>query len=446
MSARGLILAAPASGAGKTVLTLAVARALTRRGLRVALAKSGPDYIDAGFHAAASGRPAINLDAWAMPADTIRALVRRAGCDSDLVLCEGAMGLFDGVLDAGPDGGRVDAGSTAELAALLGWPVVLALDLRGQGASAAAVARGFVAHRAGVTVAALIGNRVGSPRHAALVRAALAELPVPLLGLVPRDPRLALPERHLGLVPAGEHPSLPAFLDAAADLAAETIDLDALVALARPARAEGGEASPLPPPGRRVAIARDPAFAFAYDWMLAGWREAGSELVAFSPLADEAPDATADAVYLPGGYPELYAGRLAGNARFLDGLRQAAERGAAVYGECGGYMVLGAALIDAAGAAHRMAGLLPLVASFAERRLHLGYRRAATLAPSPLGGAGANFRGHEFHYATVVEEGEGAPLFALADAAGAALPPAGRVARHGRGLVAGSFLHLIAPA
>lgn len=442
MTTPGLILSAPASGAGKTVLTLAITRALQKRGLRVALAKSGPDYIDTAFHAAVTRRPAINLDAWAMPAAMIRALAADAGRDADIVLCEGAMGLFDGVLVDG----RADVGSTADLAALLGWPVVLALDVRGQGASAAALVRGFAGHRSDVHIAGVIGNHVASERHGALVRAALAELPgPPLLGLVARDARLTLPERHLGLVQAGEHPALQAFLDAAAARIEDAIDLDALVALARPARIRAGVASLLPPPGQRVAIARDQAFAFAYDWLLGGWRAKGCELAPFSPLADEAPDARADAVYLPGGYPELHAGRLAANAAFRDGLRAAAERGAQVYGECGGYMALGAALIDATGARHAMAGLLPLVSSFAERKLHLGYRSAAALAAFPFGGAGARFRGHEFHYATVVEEGAGAPLFALSDAAGAALPAAGRIARQGQGLVAGSFLHVIAP-
>ena len=186
-------------------------------------------------------------------------------------------------------------------------------------------------------------------------------------------------------------------------------------------------------------VARDTAFAFAYPWLLDGWRRAGAEVAFFSPLADEAPSEGADAVYLPGGYPELHAGRIAANGRFKAGLAAAAGRGAAVYGECGGYMVLGRALVDRDGARHPMAGLLPLTASFAERRLHLGYRGLTLKSGGPLGSAGAAFRGHEFHYATVVDEDRSTPLFEGADAAGRGLPHLGSAA----GNVVGSFAHIV---
>jgi cobyrinic acid a,c-diamide synthase len=195
----------------------------------------------------------------------------------------------------------------------------------------------------------------------------------------------------------------------------------------------------LPPLGQRIAVARDAAFVFAYPAVLDDWRRGGASLSFFSPLADETPDAGADAVYLPGGYPELHAGRLAGGRNFLTGLRAAADRGAAIYGECGGYMVLGEGLVDAAGTRHAMAGLLPLETSFATRRRHLGYRRARLLASGPLGAAGSEFRGHEFHYATILGEGDGAALFAASDADGAPLGAVGRA----RGKVQGSFLHLV---
>jgi cobyrinic acid a,c-diamide synthase len=194
-----------------------------------------------------------------------------------------------------------------------------------------------------------------------------------------------------------------------------------------------------PPPGQRIALADDAAFSFRYPHLLDGWRHAGAELAPFSPLDDAAPDPRADAIYLPGGYPELHAGRLAGNRRFLDGMRAAARRGVAIYGECGGYMVLGSALIDGEGATHAMADLLPLVTSFAERSLHLGYRAATVLADGPLGPAGTRFRGHEFHYAGIVEEGPGTKLFEASDAQGNNRTTVGQVA----GSVSGSFLHLI---
>jgi cobyrinic acid a,c-diamide synthase len=431
----GLILAAPASASGKTTLTLALLRHFRRSGKRIASAKAGPDYIDPAFHGAASGTPCLNLDAWAMRRETIAALVSLLEREAELVLCEGAMGLFDGAGSAG-------SGSTGDLAALTGWPVVLIVDVAGQAGSAAALLRGFMSHRPDVPVKGVIFNRVGGPRHAAVlentVRTALPELPI--LGHVPRLAELALPERHLGLVQASEHPDLDGFLDRAAELVSAALDLDLLQSLARPSiLAALPPAQPLPPLGQRIAVARDVAFAFAYPAMLAGWTSAGAELRFFSPLADEAPDGTADAVFLPGGYPELHAGKIAGSARFLQALRDAAERGAAIYGECGGYMVLGQGLVDASGERHAMAGLLPLETSFAERRRELGYRHARLAAAGPLGALGAAFRGHEFHYATIVDEGQGTPLFAATDADGATLGAAGRV----RGRVMGSFMHLV---
>jgi cobyrinic acid a,c-diamide synthase len=314
---------------------------------------------------------------------------------------------------------------------------VLVVDVAGQAGSAAALLRGFMSHRADVPVAGVVFNRVGGPRHAAMlensVHTALPDLRI--LGHVPRHAELALPERHLGLVQAAEHPDLPGFLDRAAELVSGAIDLDALLALARPSRiAALPAARPLAPLGQRIAVAR----AFAYPAMLEGWRQAGAELSLFSPLADEAPDADADAVFLPGGYPELHAGALAARRTFLRGLRRVAAD-AAIYGECGGYMVLGQGLVDAAGQRHAMAGLLPLETSFAERRRALGYRQAALAATGPLGAGGTDFRGHEFHYATILSEGAGAPLFTVADADGGALGAAGRI----EGRVMGSFLHLV---
>lgn len=435
----GLILAATASGAGKTTLTLGLLAALRRAGRRVAGAKAGPDYIDPAFHAAAAGRQAINLDCWAMRPATLGRLVETIERSADLVVCEGVMGLFDGI---GPSG----IGSTADLAAATGWPVVLVLDVRGQATSAAATLAGFARHRADVRVAGVIFNRVGGERHARLVgeavRTALPDMAI--LGAVPRDEALALPERHLGLVQAGEHADLARFLDRAADHVARHVDLDRVAVLARPARlAAGGSdraVGGFPPLGQRIAVARDTAFAFAYPALLDAWHGAGAALAPFSPLADEAPDAAADAVYLPGGYPELHAGRLAANRTFLDGLRGAAARGAVLFGECGGYMTLGRGLIDADGRRHEMAGLLPVETSFAQRRLHLGYREMTLVHDAgPLGAAGTRWRGHEFHYAAIVEEGAGAPLFHARSAEGRDLGPAGRVA----GRVQGSFLHLI---
>ena len=432
-SAAGLIVAAPASGSGKTVFTLGLLRHLANRGIAAASAKAGPDYIDPAFHTAASGRACLNLDPWAMAPATIAAVAARLAGGAEIIVCEGVMGLFDGA--------TARTGSTADLAARTGWPVVLIIDARAQAASAAAVLRGFATHRADVTVAAVVFNRVGSENHAAILREASAEhvAHVPVLGCLPRRDDLVLPERHLGLVQAGEHPELEAFLERAATHVGEHVDTEALTRLARPWAGAGGSAVPLPPLGQRIAVADDEAFAFCYPLVIDGWRAAGAEILPFSPLANTGPDASADAVYLPGGYPELSAGRLAANHGFLDGVRAAAKRGAVVFGECGGYMVLGRGLVDADGARHPMAGLLALETSFAKRQLHLGYRRATLDGDCGLGIAGTVLRGHEFHYATIMAEGPGAPLFRCTDAKARDRGAAGLR----DGTVMGSFVHLI---
>jgi len=430
----GLIVAAPSSGSGKTVVTLALLRALRDRGVAVGALKVGPDYIDPAFQAAAAGRPCYNVDPWAMRAETLDAVRARAAAGADLVLAEGVMGLFDGAADG--------SGSTADLAAAAGWPVVLVIDCRGQGATVSAVVQGLARHRADVHVAGVIFNRVGGPRHVRLIAAAMAAAcpDVAVLGYVRRDEGLALPSRHLGLVQAGEHPDLARFLDHAAATVAAAVDLDALQGLARAgSKRTGGTARPVPPIGQTIAVARDEAFGFAYPAVLEGWRDAGAALRCFSPLADAGPATDCDAVFLPGGYPELHAGRLAGNGRFLGALAAAARRGAFVYGECGGYMALGESLADAEGRRHAMAGLLPLQTSFAAPRLNLGYRQAALTQPSPLGRVGDRYRGHAFHYATVEKEGPGKALFGARDAAGVACGEAGLVSEN----VAGSFIHLI---
>ena len=428
--ASGLILAAPASGSGKTVLCAGLLAHFRRRGAAVRAFKAGPDYIDPGYHRLATGRDCVNLDPWGMRAETLARRLAALSAGADLVIGEGAMGLFDGARDG--------TGSTADLAARLGLPVVLAVDARGQGASVAALAEGFVNHRDDVAVEGVILNRVASAAHETLLRDALDARAIATLGAVPRADALSLPSRHLGLVQACE--SAEPWLEAAAAVVARSVDTDALAALARPLQADApAPGAAIPPLGQRVAVARDAAFGFCYEALLEDWRAAGAAVLPFSPLADEAPDASADAVYLPGGYPELHAGRIAGAGRFLAGLRAAAGRGAILFGECGGYMVLGRGLADADGCRHAMADLLPLETSFEERRLALGYRRARLAADGPLGKAGTAFCGHEFHYCRVVCEETDRPLFAASDATGAPLGHAGMTA----GTVSGSFIHLI---
>jgi cobyrinic acid a,c-diamide synthase len=432
--ARCLLISAPASGAGKTTLMLALARAYRDRGLVVQCFKSGPDYIDPAFHAAATGRMSVNLDSWAMPRETIDALTARGG-DADLVLAEGSMGLFDGVATAGQSG----TGASADLAAMMGWPVLLVLDPAGQAQTAAAVAAGLRDFRPGVRIAGVVLNRVASPRHEDLIRRAMDAAGIAVVGALPRHAPIKLPERHLGLVQAEELGRLNELIGEAARLVAERVNLDALLRLSECAWTPSAKsATRVKPPGQRIALARDAAFSFIYPHVIEGWRAAGAEIMPFSPLADEGPRESADVCWLPGGYPELHAGRLAANPRFRHALTAFAKT-RPVHGECGGYMVLGAGLIDKDGTRHEMLGLLGLETSFATRRMHLGYRLAKLAASMPGHESGAGLRGHEFHYATILSQPD-APLADVLDANGADVTETGS---H-RGRVSGTFFHLIA--
>ena len=436
----GLIISAPASGTGKTTLMLGLLSAFRAQGVTVQPFKSGPDYIDPAFHSAASGRASVNLDSWAMTGGRIAGLAGVAD-GADLVLAEGSMGLFDGVAVAGETG----SGASADIAALMGWPVVLVIDVSGQAQSAAAVAAGFAAYRQDVHVAGVVLNRVASPRHEALVRAGMEAAGITVFGALPRQASIALPERHLGLVQAEEQPQLAKFLTDVGAFVAAHVDLEALRAAAAGQSAASSQAACISPPGQRIAVARDAAFSFVYPHVLADWRRAGAEILPFSPLADDGPDASADACWLPGGYPELHAGTLAAAGGFRHGL-QAFAATRPVHGECGGYMAMGAGLVDAKGVRHEMMGLLGLVTSFSTRKMHLGYRVASLISPANGYGAGARLRGHEFHYATIVEQPD-APLAVVADATGANVAETGSVrALSGGGRATGTFFHLIAEA
>jgi cobyrinic acid a,c-diamide synthase len=440
VTARGLIISAPHSGAGKTTVTLAVLASLMRRGIAVRAAKAGPDYIDPAFHAAATRGASINLDSWAMPGSLLDALGAQAADGAEIFVIEGVMGLFDGA--AASPGRR---GATADLAAHFGLPVVLVLDVSRQAQSAAALVRGFAAHDPSVRIAGVILNRVGSERHRAVVAGAIAALGVPVLGAVPREAALALPERHLGLVQAGEHADLETLIERLGAMAERHLDLDGIMAASAPlafaadASQAASQASAVPPPGQRIALACDQAFSFSYPHLINAWQKAGAEIFRFSPLADEAPPENADSCWLPGGYPELHAGALGAARRFHVGLRRFAET-RPVHGECGGYMVLGESLEDAAGQCHRMTGLLGHATSFAKRSLHLGYRTARLLSDTILGRKGALVRGHEFHYASLTSAGGDEPFAELADAEGRLLGNAG--GRRGR--VTGAFFHAMA--
>lgn len=426
----GLLIAAPSSGSGKTTVTLGLMRALRDRGIAVAPGKAGPDYIDPAFHTAASGRACFNYDPWAMRPDLLRANAAMQSSGGEVLIVEAMMGLFDGAVDG--------TGSPADLASLLGLPVVLVVDCARMSQSVAALVRGYASHRDDVHVAGVILNKVGSDRHEMMLRNAVDTIGMPVLGVLRQDNALKLPERHLGLVQAGEHGTLDAFIAHAAAQVDLGCDLDVLLSLSRsrPAGQPVVQAVPLKPLGQKIAIARDIAFAFSYEHLLSGWRHAGAELTFFSPLANEAPADDADAVYLPGGYPELHAGVLSDAGQFKSGMASARDRGARIFGECGGYMMLGEGLVAADGKRYEMLGFLPLVTSFAARKRHLGYRRVTPLDANFFDGP---LMAHEFHYATILSEGAADRLFDTADAAGEPLGLAGLR----RGQVAGSFMHLI---
>lgn len=418
--AKGLILAAPSSGSGKTSLTFGVLAALRQAGVAAQGFKVGPDYIDPQFHALAAGRPCPNLDPWAMSPDRMRGLLAQS--EADVCIIEGVMGLFDGA--------RKGQGSTADLARMLGLPVVLVIDAKGMSGSVAALVHGFRTFDPTVNVAGVILNRVGSARHEAMLREALEPVDVPVLGVVPRLPELSWPSRHLGLTLPQELPDMPAQARSLARVITERFDLAGLQALARPLQGEGSaRVGGFFPPGAKVALAQDDAFRFAYPHWLSGSEQT------FSPLANERVPEDADFVFLPGGYPELHPQTLSQAEAFWDSLRDAAERGATVYGECGGYMVLGQAM-TVNGTRFAMAGLLPVSTHFNDGDARtLGYR--SLTAPEDFW-AGSALKGHEFH-ASRAECHAPPTLFEVTDSRQASMGLHG----HRNGNIVGSYIHVI---
>ena len=433
MLPNGILISAPSSGTGKTTVMLGLLRAFSDMGLRVQPFKSGPDYIDPAFHHAAARKASFNLDSWGMDEGLMNTIVAE-GEDADIAIAEGSMGLYDGVATKGASG----FGSSAETAVRFGWPVILVVDVSGQAQSAAATALGFMKYMPDLPFGGVILNRVASPRHERLARLGMDQAGIKVLGVLPRRGDLALPERHLGLIQAIEHPDLEQAISNYAGFLGEHVDLEAIRAVAQ------GRNAPkvgrlVRPPAQRIALARDAAFSFTYPHLLKAWRSEGAEILPFSPLNDDlVPDA--DLVWLPGGYPELHAGTLAGANRFLTSLRKHAAT-KPVHGECGGYMALGTTLIDKEGVAHKMAGLLGVVTSYEKRKFHLGYRQAVLQEAVLRYQRGSRLRGHEFHYSTILEEPD-APLAQVTDADGNLVSETGSL----RGHVSGTFFHMISEA
>jgi cobyrinic acid a,c-diamide synthase len=425
-----VVIAGTSSGAGKTSVACGVIGALRRRGLRVQGFKVGPDYIDPTYHALASGRPGRNLDAFLSGPGLIAPLVRHGGAGADVAVVEGVMGLFDGA------SGRGELASTGHVAKLLGAPVVLVVDAASMARSAAAIVHGYRTFDPAIDVAGVIFNKVGSDHHEELLREAVAPLGVRVLGALRRDDRVTAPERHLGLVPAGERESRAReALAALADAIERNAHLDGLLALAGGAPPMGGAAwsaeAAEPARGARIAIARGPAFSFHYEENLELLAAAGAELLPFDPLVDEELPADAGALVLAGGFPEVHAADLEANPRLRAAVAAFAASGRPVLAECGGLLFL---CRDIDG--REMCGVLPARARMVGR-LSLGYREATAAASTPWMDAGECVRGHEFHYSEVDPAHEASsPAWALE----------ARGRRRAEGFVAGavqaSYLHV----
>lgn len=436
------IVAAPASGSGKTTVTLALLAALKRRGIEVAPFKVGPDFIDPGHHAAACGCPSRNLDSWMCGTDGVQQTFARGCVGAGMAIVEGVMGLFDGA-----EGGN-DKGSTAEIAKLLNAPVLLVIDARGQARSVAALIKGFSEFDPDLHVAGVIFNRVASSRHAELLRAAhasVAGLP-PLLGMLPRDQQVALPERYLGLVTAETTPEHVVFYERLAEWFEAGVDVERLLNSChcrsglQPAMQDRGlKSAPAGIEKVRIAVARDEAFSFCYPENIDLLIEAGAEIEFFSPLKNGHLPEGISGIYLPGGYPEIYAEKLAANFSLLHEIRSVAHAGMPIYAECGGLIYLSGGVSGPAVAHYQpFVGLLPASARMLPQRKALGYRQVTFRFDTILGPAGTVARGHEFHYSEVEINGDLPCSYAVSRADGTLLEDEGYVFNN----VLASYVHL----
>jgi cobyrinic acid a,c-diamide synthase len=403
-STKGFIIAGPASGVGKTTVTLSLMAALRSRGLTVQPFKCGPDFIDGGHHARVCGRVSRNLDGWMLSAEANRQIFYRNAADADVCVVEGVMGLFDGV------DGKSEAGSSAEIAKWLQLPVILVVDASAMARSAAALIHGFESFDPALKVAGVIFNNAGGAAHyRMLTDAVTASANAVPVGYLPRDERIHIPERYLGLVTAGENLLPDSMLSLLGEVAESHIDLDQLLECAtsvlaptddRTERARDKSAGWI-----RVGLARDKAFCFYYEDNLAALRESGAEIVEFSPLEDSSLPAALDALYFGGGYPELFAKQLSGNRPMLASIKRAAEDGLPIYAECGGLMYLAIEIVTKEDASFPMAGVLPITVQMTDRLVNFGYTEVSFTSDCLIGPAGAKARGHSFHCSRIAEVG-----------------------------------------
>ena len=427
-----IVIAATQSGGGKTTLVTGLLAALRARGLRVQSFKVGPDYIDLGYHQLASGRTGHNLDTWLVPEARLTEIFARECADADIAVIEGVMGLYDG--------GRHGVSSTAAIAKALDAPVLLVIDAKSVGASAAATALGFRVYDPAVNLAGVLLNRLGSETHEEMVRTAMKGIDLRVYGALRRDAALALPERHLGLTPVEEH-AAAATIAAVGQRVEAGLDLDGILELARSA-SPLSVASPVHTEAAasvRIGVARDEAFSFYYAASLAELEAHGAEIVTFSPLHDEVlPDV--DGIIIGGGFPEMFAGELTANHSMRDSIRRVAEEGMPIYAECGGYMYLMESLIDFGGMAHDMVGIFPARARMTEKLQMVGYVEAEQLVNTVLGAPGLVLHGHEFHFSVEEADEEAAAVrpFRFTKLRNHAQYPAGHIYQN----ALGSYLHL----
>ncbi|ORT99540.1 Cobyrinic acid A,C-diamide synthase [Anaerovibrio sp. JC8] len=429
-----VVIAATKSGSGKTTIVTGLLAALKQKGLKVQPYKVGPDYIDPGYHRLASGQPSHNLDSWLMPKETMKEVFALSAARSELAVIEGVMGLYDG--------GSKGISSTAEIARLLEAPVVLVIDCKSMGASAAALALGFKMYDKDVKLAGVILNRLGSDNHERIIREALEQLDIPVLGAVRRNDELIMPERHLGLLPVEENQEQE-IIDRMGEAMASQIDVEAVINIGRQAppmqvpehQADDGDLSRV-----RIGIARDEAFSFYYPESIRILEEKGAEIVEFSPLNDSSLPQV-DGLIFGGGFPEMFAEQLSNNKELIADIREAAAKGMPVYAECGGFMFLSKAMEDFDGKVFPMCDILPCRVKMNKKLQMVGYVSAQLQGDSILGKQGTVIKGHEFHFSTEDEDG------GKTDAQRAFLFTRSRngaqyLGGYSKGNVLGSYLHL----
>ena len=396
-----VVIGAVSSGSGKTTIVTGILSALRQRGLNVQSYKIGPDYIDPGYHKLASGNPAHNLDSWLMPQEKLKEVFCRTAEEADIAIIEGVMGLYDG--------GRKGVSSTAEIAKLLDAPVILVIDAKSMGASAAAIALGFKMYDPEVKLAGVILNRLGSPTHKTMIENALKNIGIDVFGAIRRDDSLVMPERHLGLLPVEENEEQE-IVDKIGEAVANQVDLDEIMKLAETQFSidideigEDNENEDIPQKKIKIAVAKDDAFSFYYPESIRMLEKFGAEIVNFSPLKDKKLP-KCDGVILGGGFPEMFAEELQANVSMQESLRKAVNKGKPVYAECGGFMYLTEGLTDFEDVFHPMTGIIPVKVQMNKKLQMVGYVEAKMELSTVLGEKDTVIKGHEFHFSSEIAE------------------------------------------